>query len=132
MYDRRGGGPQCLESVLHALHEIMDLRIRANLVTLSACDTALGSGYFTEVPAGDDFVGLTRAFLFAGSAAVMASRWEVNDRSTLHFMRHFYGGLGQTDPASALAKAQRHLRQSGGEYDHPYFWAPFVVFGATR
>jgi CHAT domain-containing protein len=55
------------------VHEILGLRLNANLVVLSACDTALGSGYFTEVPAGDDLVGLTRAFLFAGSAAVVAS-----------------------------------------------------------
>ncbi|MGE5141479.1 MAG: CHAT domain-containing protein, partial [Rudaea sp.] len=48
------------------VHEIMDLRLNADLVTLSACDTALGSGYFSEIPPGDDFVGLTRAFLHAG------------------------------------------------------------------
>ena len=54
------------------VHEILGLRLNANLVTLSACDTALGSGYFAEVPAGDDLVGLTRAFLFAGSPSVCA------------------------------------------------------------
>ena len=44
-------------------YEILGLHLRAQLVTLSACETALGSGYFTEIPAGDEFVGLTRAFL---------------------------------------------------------------------
>ena len=63
------------------VHEILALKLNAKLVTLSACDTALGSGYFAEVPAGDDLVGLTRAFLFAGTPSVMASLWEVNDRS---------------------------------------------------
>src|SRR5262249_20088689 len=61
------------------VHEILGLRLKAKLVTLSACETALGSGYFTETPAGDDLVGLTRAFLFAGAPTVMASLWEVND-----------------------------------------------------
>src|SRR5438552_17929459 len=68
------------------VHEILGLRLNANLVTLSACDTALGSGYFAEVPAGDDLVGLTRAFLFAGSSSVMASLWEVNALSALRLM----------------------------------------------
>ena len=45
------------------VHEIMGLRLKAKLVTLSACDTAVGGGYFSDVPPGDDLVGLTRAFL---------------------------------------------------------------------
>ena len=56
------------------VHEILGLRLNAKLVTLSACDTALGSGYFSEVPAGDDLVGLTRAFLFAGSPESLGSK----------------------------------------------------------
>jgi CHAT domain-containing protein len=74
------------------LHEILGLKLDADLVTLSACQTALGSGHFAEIPAGDDFVGLTRAFLYAGSAAVMATLWEVDDASTLELMKTFYGG----------------------------------------
>ena len=62
-------------------------------MVLSACDTALGGGYFAEVPAGDDIVGLTRAFLFAGSPSVVASLWAVNDRSTMGLMSGFYGKL---------------------------------------
>ncbi|MGI9166062.1 MAG: CHAT domain-containing protein [Pyrinomonadaceae bacterium] len=65
------------------VHEIFELQLQAQLVTLSACDTALGSGYFAEVPAGDDIVGLTRAFLFAGSPSVLATLWEVNDQSAV-------------------------------------------------
>jgi CHAT domain-containing protein/Tfp pilus assembly protein PilF len=114
------------------VHEILGLRLNADLVTLSACDTALGSGYFTEVPAGDDFVGLTRAFLFAGTPSVVASLWEVDDRSTLQFMRSFYGQLSHADKAAALAQAQRAMLQRGGRYEHPYFWAPFVLVGEMR
>jgi len=114
------------------VHEILGLRLNAKLVTLSACDTALGSGYFDEVPAGDDLVGLTRAFLFAGSPTVMASLWEVNDFSATRLMRSFYQRLGQTDKASALASAQREMRQRGGIYKHPYYWSAFVLVGQMK
>ena len=114
------------------VHEVLDLRLAADLITLSACETALGSGYFAEVPAGDDFVGLTRAFLFAGSASVLASLWEVNDRSTLELMEIFYRHLREGVKAEALAAAQRQMLQSGERFAHPYFWAPFTLVGAMR
>ena len=114
------------------LHEILGMQLDADLVTLSACQTGLGSGYFAELPAGDDFVGLTRAFLYAGSASVLATLWEVDDASTLALMKRFYGGLrqaaGEEDMAKALSLAQRALLSSK-EYKHPYFWAPFVLVG---
>jgi CHAT domain-containing protein/Tfp pilus assembly protein PilF len=111
------------------VHEILGLRLNANLVTLSACETALGSGYFSEIPAGDEFVGFTRAFLTAGSQSVLASLWEVNDRSTLELMVQFYRRLSRHDKAGALAAAQRSMRISGSRYSQPYFWAPFVLVG---
>ena len=114
------------------VHEILGLRLNAKLVTLSACDTALGSGYFDEVPAGDDLVGLTRAFLFAGTPTVMASLWEVNDLSATQLMRSFYQRLGQTDKASALANAQRQMRDRRGPYRHPYYWSAFVLVGQMK
>ena len=114
------------------VHEVLALRLAADLITLSACETALGSGYFAEVPAGDDFVGLTRAFLFAGSASVLASLWEVNDRSTLDLMEIFYRRLREGNKAAPLATAQREMLRSGGRYAHPYFWAPFTLVGAMR
>jgi CHAT domain-containing protein len=114
------------------LHEILGLRLDADLVTLSACQTGLGSGHFAEIPAGDDFVGLTRAFLYAGSESVLATLWEVDDASTLELMISFYGALRQPafseDKASALAHAQRAFLSSK-DYKHPYFWAPFVLVG---
>ena len=111
------------------VHEILRLRLRARLVTLSACETALGASYFTEVPAGDDFVGLTRAFLFAGSHSVLASLWKVDDRSTLELMEAFYRHRERTESAEALVAAQRLMRQGNGRYRHPYFWAAFVLVG---
>ncbi len=113
------------------VHEIFELQLHAQLVTLSACDTALGSGYFAEVPAGDDIVGLTRAFLFAGSPSVLATLWEVNDRSAVRFMQGFYGQLGKGDKAAALAKVQREMR-ARGSYRHPYYWASFVMVGSMN
>ena len=111
------------------VHEILGLRLRAKLVTLSACDTALGGGYFTDVPAGDDLVGLTRAFLFAGSSSVLTSLWEVDDLSAVRLMSDFYGRLGRADKAAALAEAQRVMRRRGRRYGHPYYWGAFALVG---
>jgi CHAT domain-containing protein/Tfp pilus assembly protein PilF len=112
------------------LYEILELQLDAELVTLSACQTALGSGHFSETPAGDDFVGLTRAFIYAGSQSVMASLWKVDDRSTMDLMQDFYERLKQnhSSKSDALAGAQRDMRSSL-DYRHPYYWAPFILVG---
>jgi CHAT domain-containing protein/Tfp pilus assembly protein PilF len=114
------------------VHEILELNMNARLVTLSACETALGSGYFSQIPAGDDFVSFTRAFLTAGSQAVLATLWEVNDKSTLRLMVDFYRRMRGNDKADALAAAQQSMREAGGRYKHPYFWAPFVLVGSVN
>ncbi len=136
------------------VHEILGMRFASRLVVLSACDTALGGGYFSEVPSGDDIVGLTRAFLFAGSPSVVASLWAVNDRSTMGLMSGFYGRLrgpsdtergtrsraearegeggGGEDKATALAASQRDLIARGGRYAHPYYWGAFVLVGQMK
>jgi CHAT domain-containing protein len=114
------------------VHEIIGLHLDAELVTLSACETGMGSGYFNEIPAGDEFVSLTRAFLLAGSHSVLATLWEVDDRSTVELMKGFYKGLDQpgrsNDQAVALARVQRKLKNST-QYKHPFYWAPFVLVG---
>ena len=114
------------------VHEILDLPLHASLVTLSACDTALGSGYFADTPAGDDFVAISRAFLAAGSASVMATLWQVDDEASVSLMKRFYGRLratvAATDAAQALALSQRALRRSP-QLGHPYYWAAYVVIG---
>lgn len=111
------------------LYEIAGMKLHARLITLSACETALGEGYFTETPAGDEFVGLTRAFLSAGGRNVLASLWEVNDASTRDLMIRFYRHLLASGAAEALAQAQQELRRSDVHYRHPYYWAAFVVSG---
>ena len=114
------------------VHEILGLSLNARLVTLSACETGLGSGFFNQIPAGDEFISLTRAFLLAGSRSVLATLWEVDDRSTVVLMEGFYKSLDQSGntnhQAVALVQAQRELRNSM-KYKHPFYWAPFVLVG---
>ncbi len=114
------------------LHEVANMKLHARLVTLSACETALGRGYFTETPAGDEFVGMTRAFLGAGSYSVLASLWAVNDESTRILMVKFYRHLLRSGGAEALAQAQREIRHGDPRYRHPYYWAPFVMVGSIN
>ncbi len=114
-----------------SLAEIYDLELKSELVTLSACETALGA----EVR-GEGLIGLTRGFLHAGARAVLASLWKVNDQATERLMRAFYRGLLEQHlpPAVALARAQEALR-SEERYRAPYYWAGFVLqgeFGAAR
>jgi CHAT domain-containing protein len=118
------------------VHEILGLSLNAVLVTLSACESGMGSGYFNELPAGDEFIGLARAFLLAGSHSVLATLWPVDDRSTVAIMEGFYKRMeqaGRTDghnnnQAVALAQVQRDLKNSS-RYKHPFYWAPFVLIG---
>jgi len=111
------------------VHEILELKLNATLVTLSACGTAMATGYLTEIPSGDDFVGLSRAFLYAGSRSVLASLWEVDDHSTSLLMRQFYRRWEKSDRATALAEAEAELRRADARYQHPYYWAPFILIG---
>jgi CHAT domain-containing protein len=126
------------------------MRIDADLVTLSACETALG-----QELAGEGIVGLTRAFHYAGARTVLASLWNVTDRSTAELMKRFYGGLKEGLPKDeALRAAQIDLIRGSirateqddeergvkklaksedeaavGRYASPYYWAAFELFG---
>jgi CHAT domain-containing protein len=95
-----------------------------NLVVLSACETALG-----EQSAGDELVGLARAFLYAGSPTVVTSLWAVDDEATRALMMTFYRHLrtGLT-PAQALQSAQSAVAAQP-QWQSPYFWAGFTLTG---
>jgi CHAT domain-containing protein len=109
------------------VHEVFGLDLTADLVVLSACQTGLGSGALADVPAGDDWVGLTRAFLHAGAARVVASLWAVEDQATGALMSRFYEALAAgVRPAWALSLAQRALLVQPGTA-HPFYWAGFVA-----
>ena len=112
------------------VREVFDLRLRG-LVVLSACETAVGSGLLADVPAGDDWVGLVRAFLFAGASNVVASLWRVEDRATAVLMGRFYRELKAGHaPAAALSRAQRAML-SDPDYKEPFYWAGFTVNGGS-
>ena len=111
------------------VHDVFGLDLRARLVVLSACQTALGAGALADVPAGDDWVGLVQAFLFAGASHVMATLWPVEDRTTAAFMSRFYSGLASGQPeAETLAEAQRATLRNPATA-HPFYWAGFTLSG---
>src|SRR5439155_7238305 len=90
------------------VHEVFGLRFAADLVVLSACQTGLGSGALADVPAGDDWVGLTRAVLHAGARRVVATLRPVDDWATAALMERFYGaGDVAADSGRARAEGRR-------------------------
>jgi len=110
--------------------EIFDMEVKANLVTLSACETGLARGTKGGFPQGDDLVGLSRAFIHAGAPSVVASLWKVSDEATVAMMRAFFLNLQTMPKAQALQQAQLGLVKSNAMISsHPYFWAPFILVG---
>jgi len=108
--------------------EIFNLNLKAELVVLSACQTGLG-----KLVRGEGMVGLTRAFMYAGTPTVMVSLWSVSDVSTATLMEEFYKCLikEKLDKADSLRKAQLSLLKTE-EFAHPFYWAPFVIVGDWR
>jgi CHAT domain-containing protein len=105
-------------------YEIFNLDLTADLVVLSACDTALGKNV-----SGEGILGVSRAFLYAGASSVVVSLWQVSDASTSDLMIRFYRHLSQSgDKAEALRLSKLELIRQG-RYDHPYRWAPFILVG---
>ncbi len=109
--------------------EVFNLDLRCSLVTLSACETALGT-----VGAGDEVMGLSRAFLYAGAPSLLLSLWKVADSSTAALMERFYRLLmAGADKSTALRQAQLALLygESGthADWSAPFFWAPFQLVG---
>jgi CHAT domain-containing protein len=104
--------------------KLYSTRIDADLVTLSACETGLG-----KVANGDDVVGLTRGFLYAGASTVVASLWKVDDHATSALMIRFYEELRSGDKREALRAAQLAAR---AQFTHPFFWAAFQLTGTAR
>jgi tetratricopeptide (TPR) repeat protein len=102
--------------------DVMQLDLAGALVTLSACESGRN-----EVIAGDELIGLTRAFLGVGASTLVVSLWLVQDEATASLMEKYYERLrGGVGPAEALRAAQLEIR---AERPHPYYWAPFVLVG---
>jgi CHAT domain-containing protein/tetratricopeptide (TPR) repeat protein len=106
-------------------HDIYNLKLPAELVVLSACETGLGKDV-----TGEGLEGLTRGFMYAGARSVIVSLWNVNDKATAALMQRLYVGMlrsGKT-PAAALRAAQIEMLRTR-QWQSPYFWAPFVMQG---
>jgi tetratricopeptide (TPR) repeat protein len=110
------------------LHEIFKMRLRAELVVLSACQTGLGK----EIK-GEGLVGLTRGFMYAGAARVVASLWQVNDAATAELMKLFYRRMLQEGmpPAMALRAAQIEMWKKP-QWQSPFYWGAFVLQGEWK
>jgi CHAT domain-containing protein len=106
-------------------YEVYNLRLQADLVVLSACQTALG-----EDVRGEGLMGLTRGFMYAGAPRVVASLWRVPDRGTAELMKRFYEGMlvKGLRPAAALRAAQLAMRKEP-RWNAPYNWAGFTLQG---
>jgi CHAT domain-containing protein len=112
---RLGDGPL-------SVYDLYELRLPAELVTLSGCGTGL-----SVVVGGDEQLGLVRGLLYAGARAVLLTLWDVDDSSTADFMKEFYGRLQNGwSKARAAQEGMRELRQ---RYPHPFYWAPFALIG---
>lgn len=132
------GFPPDRENGLLQVWEIFEkVRLNADLVVLSACETALG-----EEQGGEGLIGLTRAFQYAGARTVIASLWKVNDQATaelmIRFYKHYLSGLPKDE---SLRQAQMELirgpievvnlkgEKEMRDFSHPYYWAGFQVYG---
>jgi CHAT domain-containing protein len=106
-----------------SMSEILDLKLHAESVVLSACNT--GSG---KISRAEGVMSLGRAFLAAGSSSVTVSLWQVSDESTAKLMEKYYKGvLAGKAKSVALAEAREALFSNG--YKDPFFWAPFILIG---
>ncbi len=113
-----------LEDGFLTAHEIFDLNWNADLVVLSACNTARG-----EKRSGEGVVGLTWALFVAGAPTQIVSQWAVDDASTAELMRQLYAHLKQGAPTGAALRSAELALLKDGEHDHPYYWAPFILMG---
>jgi CHAT domain-containing protein/Tfp pilus assembly protein PilF len=104
--------------------EIFNLKINADLVTLSACQTGLG-----QLVRGEGLEGLSRAFFYAGASAVLMSLWSIDDQASSQLMERFYTHLRAADSLTqALQETKIEMIRSGA-LSHPFYWAGFILSG---
>jgi CHAT domain-containing protein len=112
------------------------MKLHADLVVLSGCETAQEGGTMRGAAPGDERAGLARAFLTAGVRSVIGSLWELDDRDARDIMPEFYRLLKSHPPSEALAELQRGLMhgvvrgRQGRLLDHPFYWAGLTAYGA--
>jgi CHAT domain-containing protein len=110
------------------LHDIYNLNLPVELVVLSACQTGVG-----KQVKGEGLIALTRGFMYAGAARLVASYWDVDDIATAELMAEFYRELFTNNkrPAEALQAAQLHMRKKK-RWESPSFWAGFFIQGEWK
>jgi CHAT domain-containing protein len=101
--------------------DLYRLRLNSDLITLSACETALSA-----ISRGDDVIGFTRGFLYAGARSIVSSLWKVDDRATRDLMVGFYERIPRMEKDRALREAQLSVKK---RYPHPFYWAAFQLTG---
>ena len=103
--------------------EVMKLKLNADVVALTACETGLGKNV-----SGEGIMGMGRAFQYAGASNVLMSLWSVAETSatklTIAFFKYLKDGK---EPIEALRFARNDIRRQG--YEHPFYWASFALFG---
>ncbi|MFX1767491.1 CHAT domain-containing protein [Paraburkholderia sp. A1RI-2L] len=108
--------------------DVYNLKLNdVSLVTLSACETGLG-----RIARGDEILGFTRAFFYAGATSLIVSMWPVADASTAITMRTFYSQLSQGQEAIDAMRAAQLAVMKEPRFAHPFFWAPFDLMGGWR
>jgi len=103
-------------------YSLLDLKLQAEMVTLSACHTGVNMVF-----PGDELHGLMRGFLYAGAPSLVASLWAANDISTADFMKEMYAQI-RAGASKRAALRSAHLAVKDA-YGHPYYWAPFILMG---
>lgn len=110
------------------VHEVYNLKLPADLVVLSACQTALGRDV-----KGEGLLGITRGFMYAGSSRVVSSLWKVDSAATAELMTRFYGKmLREGQPPSAALRAAQISMWEERRWQAPYYWAAFILQGEYR
>jgi CHAT domain-containing protein len=107
--------------------ELFNLKLNADLVVLSACETGLG-----KIQKGEGIIGLTRALLYAGAKNIIVSLWQVADASTSELMVNFYKNTLENKNSLTYSGALRNAKLtmiSQGKYSHPLYWSPFILIG---
>ena len=117
----RSGNPQ---PGLLKMADVFNLNLPAELVVLSACETALGS----EIR-GEGLVGLTRAFMYAGARRIVASSWKVDDLATAELMTSFYKNLAQGQSTPVALREAKLTTMKKPAWSSPYYWAAFTLQG---
>ena len=110
---------------------MLGLTVRARLVFMSGCETALGPAASTSFEAGEDYATLVQAFLAAGARNVVATLWRIEDEGAAVFAEFFFEELSSAaewKPSNALARAQRMMLDDP-TYSAPYYWAAYQLAG---